>query len=219
MLHLSANGQGPAELADTIHYSNGLTLSKDGQHLLVAEMLAGRMLSFPFLADGLWVVERMGPPAGPGATDPARRRLQRSGWIKVGPDGNYYIAQNGSGRVLVVNEEKKLVRASMCPRPTSPTWPSAPPVPIRCTSRGHSSSGSHLSRGGISLDEMTPGCGQAAQIPEKGLKRPLLPLLITLRIMYIMLNNGISAKPFNRLPDHRWFVAGSLTWNAQGSRV
>jgi sugar lactone lactonase YvrE len=36
---------------------------------------------------------------------------------KVGPDGNYYIAQNGSGRVLVVNEEKKLVRMINVPAP------------------------------------------------------------------------------------------------------
>ena len=30
--------------------------------------------------------------------------------LKLGPDGNYYIAQNGSSRVLVVNSSKKLVR-------------------------------------------------------------------------------------------------------------
>jgi sugar lactone lactonase YvrE len=35
----------------------------------------------------------------------------------LGPDGNYYIAQNGSGRVLVVNEEKKVVRTIDVPTP------------------------------------------------------------------------------------------------------
>jgi sugar lactone lactonase YvrE len=30
--------------------------------------------------------------------------------LKLGPDGNYYVAQNGSGRVLVVGEDRKLVR-------------------------------------------------------------------------------------------------------------
>jgi len=44
-------------------------------------MLAGRVLSFPIGADG-----------------------------KLGSDGCYYIAQNGSGRVLVVDEDRKLVR-------------------------------------------------------------------------------------------------------------
>jgi len=35
--------------------------------------------------------------------------------LKLGPDGNYYIAQNGSGRVLVVNDDKKLVRMVTVP--------------------------------------------------------------------------------------------------------
>jgi len=37
--------------------------------------------------------------------------------LKVGPDGNYYIAQNGSGRVLVVSEDRKLVRMIEVPTP------------------------------------------------------------------------------------------------------
>jgi len=37
--------------------------------------------------------------------------------VKFGSDGNYYIAQNGSGRVLVVNEEKKVVRMIKVPAP------------------------------------------------------------------------------------------------------
>jgi sugar lactone lactonase YvrE len=35
----------------------------------------------------------------------------------LGPDGNYYIVQNGSGRVLVVNDAKKLVRIVTVPTP------------------------------------------------------------------------------------------------------
>ncbi|PMZ85229.1 SMP-30/gluconolactonase/LRE family protein, partial [Pseudomonas sp. FW305-42] len=52
VLHLSADGATIVELANTIHYPNGLALSKDGSTLLVAEMLAGRVLSFPVAADG-----------------------------------------------------------------------------------------------------------------------------------------------------------------------
>ena len=38
--------------------------------------------------------------------------------LKLGPDGNYYIAQNGSGRVLVVNDDgKKLLRIITVPTP------------------------------------------------------------------------------------------------------
>ncbi len=41
ILHLSGANGTLVEVANLIHYSNGLTLSKDGKSLLVAEMLAG----------------------------------------------------------------------------------------------------------------------------------------------------------------------------------
>ncbi len=118
VLHLSADGQEVRELANTIHYSNGLTLSKDGQQLLVAEMLAGRILAFPIRADGtlgpriVWA--RMQDLAPPTANEDA---YNGPDGLKVGPDGNYYIAQNGSGRVLVVNQARKLVRMIEVPTP------------------------------------------------------------------------------------------------------
>lgn len=118
VLHLSADGRDLHVVADTIHYSNGLTLSKDGRHLLVAEMLAGRILSFSILADGtlgprvVWA--RLQDLAPPTAHEDA---YNGPDGIKLGPDGNYYIAQNGSGRVLVVSEEKKLVRSIEVPTP------------------------------------------------------------------------------------------------------
>lgn len=118
VLHLSADGQDMREIANTIHYSNGLTLSKDGQHLLVAEMLAGRILSFPIQAHGtlgpriVWA--RLQDLAPPTAHEDA---YNGPDGVKLGSDGNYYIAQNGSGRVLVVNEEKKLVRMINVPTP------------------------------------------------------------------------------------------------------
>jgi sugar lactone lactonase YvrE len=111
VLHLSADGR-IRRLADTIHYANGLTLSKDGRHLLVAEMLAGRILSFPILADGtlgprsVWArLQDLAPPTA-GADG-----YNGPDGLKLGPDGNYYIAQNGSGRVLVVSEDKTRVRS------------------------------------------------------------------------------------------------------------
>jgi gluconolactonase len=106
------------EVANLIHYSNGLTLSKDGKSLLVAEMLAGRILSFPIEADGklgarrVWA--RLQDLAPPTAHEDA---YNGPDGFKLGPDGNYYIAQNGSGRVLVVNDERKLVRIITVPTP------------------------------------------------------------------------------------------------------
>jgi sugar lactone lactonase YvrE len=118
VLHMSADGRSITEVADTIHYSNGLTLAHDGQHLLVAEMLAGRILSFPIGRDGklgarsVWArLQDLAPPT------PNEDAYNGPDGLKLGADGNYYIAQNGSGRVLVVNEDRKLVRTLLVPTP------------------------------------------------------------------------------------------------------
>ncbi len=118
VLHLSADGNELRVVADTIHYSNGLTLTADGRHLLVAEMLAGRILSFPVDADGklglrtVWArLADLAPPT------PHEDAYNGPDGIKLGPDGNYYVTQNGSGRVLVVTEAKKLVRSIEVPTP------------------------------------------------------------------------------------------------------
>ena len=118
LLYMSATDGNIVEVANLIHYSNGLTLSKDGKNLLVAEMLAGRILSFPVKADAslgartVWA--RLQDLAPPTAHEDA---YNGPDGLKLGPDGNYYIAQNGSGRVLVVSEEKKLVRVITVPTP------------------------------------------------------------------------------------------------------
>jgi gluconolactonase len=117
VLYLSPSGV-VTEVADTIHYANGLTLSRDGKQLLVAEDLAGRILAFPVTADGslgirtVWARLRDLAPA-----TPREDAYNGPDGLKLGPDGNYYIAQNGSGRVLVVSEDKKLVRSIVVPTP------------------------------------------------------------------------------------------------------
>jgi gluconolactonase len=118
ILHLLAGGGAPVEVANLIHYANGLTRSSDGKSLLVAEMLAGRILSFPIRADGslgprtVWArLEDLARPT------PHQDAYNGPDGLKLGPDGNYYIAQNGSGRVLVVNEQKKLQRIIAVPTP------------------------------------------------------------------------------------------------------
>jgi gluconolactonase len=118
VLHLTADGHNVTEVANTIHYPNGLTLSRDGKSLLVAEMLAGRILSFSLASDGMLgartVWARLRDIAPPKASEDA---YNGPDGFKLGPDGNYYIAQNGSGRVLVVDDEKKLVRSIDVPTP------------------------------------------------------------------------------------------------------
>jgi gluconolactonase len=118
ILYLSPAKGTLVEVANLIHYSNGLALSKDGKNLLVSEMLAGRILSFPVEPDGalgprtVWA--RMQDLAAP---TPHEDAYNGPDGFKLGPDGNYYIAQNGSGRVLVVNDAKKLVRIVTVPTP------------------------------------------------------------------------------------------------------
>jgi gluconolactonase len=118
VLYLTADGRSVAEVANTIHYSNGLTVSRDQRHLLVAEMLAARVLSFPIDANGalgprtVWA--RLQDLAAP---TPHEDAYNGPDGLKLGPDGNYYIAQNGSGRILVVDEQRKLVRTIAVPTP------------------------------------------------------------------------------------------------------
>jgi gluconolactonase len=118
VLYLPPARSTPIEVANLIHYSNGLTISKDGNSLLVAEMLAGRILSFPIQAGGalgprtVWArLQDLAPPT------PHTDAYNGPDGLKLGPDGNYYIAQNGSGRVLVVSDDKKLVRIISVPTP------------------------------------------------------------------------------------------------------
>jgi gluconolactonase len=118
VLYLRADGKTITQVATAVHYPNGLTVAKDRRHLLVAEMLAGRLLSFPIEADGtlgtraVWArLQDLAPPT------PHEDAYNGPDGLKLGPDGNYYIAQNGSGRLLVVDEDRKLVRVINVPTP------------------------------------------------------------------------------------------------------
>jgi gluconolactonase len=118
VLYLRADGKTITQVATTLHYPNGLTLSKDRHHLLVAEMLAGRLLAFPIGANGtlgartVWArLQDLAPPT------PHEDAYNGPDGLKLGPDGNYYVAQNGSGRLLVVDDNGKLVQTINVPTP------------------------------------------------------------------------------------------------------
>jgi sugar lactone lactonase YvrE len=130
VLHVSADGRRIREVANTIDYSNGLVVSRDGRDLLVAESFAQRILAFPIAPNGelglrrVWArLADLAPPT-PGAD-----AYNGPDGIKLGPDGNYYVAQNGSGRVLVVSEARKLVHTIPVPTPFVTNIAFGPPAP------------------------------------------------------------------------------------------
>jgi gluconolactonase len=118
LLYLRPDGTTITPVAAGLHYPNGLAVTKDHRHLLVAEMLEGRLVSFQIDAGGalgdrrVWARLQDLAPLTPNAD-----AYNGPDGLKLGPDGNYYIAQNGSGRLLVVNDERKLIRAITVPTP------------------------------------------------------------------------------------------------------
>lgn len=113
-----------SEVADDLHYPNGLCLSGDGRRLLVAESEAARIISF--------AVDDAG-----NLTD--RRLFLRmaevdalSGFdafpdgLKLGPDGNYYIGQYSKARIVVVDAVGQFVRAIDLPGAAAPNLTFSP---------------------------------------------------------------------------------------------
>jgi sugar lactone lactonase YvrE len=115
VLHLSAAGK-IRELADDLHYANGIALAKDGQLLFVNESEAGRVITFHVGPDGslsdrrLFVrLSALDEPVG-----------AYPDGIKIGPDGNLYIGQYSAGRILVVDDKATLRRKIDVPSPAAP---------------------------------------------------------------------------------------------------
>lgn len=104
------------QVASHIHYSNGLGLTPDGDRLLASEMLEKRVLSFDVRKDGSLTnrrvfanTEDLAPtPSGAGPLD-------GPDGLKVADNGYVYIAQNGAGRVLIVNPDANLVQKVKVP--------------------------------------------------------------------------------------------------------
>lgn len=106
------------QVADDIHYSNGLALSPDGRTLYASEMAAQRVLRFEVAEGGTLGERYLFVRLGDLAADP------QGVDIYMGPDGlktdragNLYIAQFEGGRVLVVDPEGNLARILLVPAP------------------------------------------------------------------------------------------------------
>jgi len=113
--HLAADGALTA-VADDLHYANGVQLAADGKLLYVNESEAGRVITFAVQEDGGLADRRLFVRlTALGETADAY-----PDGIKLGPDGNLYIGQYSSGRIVVVTTDGKLVRKLDVPSPAAP---------------------------------------------------------------------------------------------------
>lgn len=123
VFHLAADGT-ITEVANDLHYANGVALSSDGKRLYVNESEAGRVISFAVGDDGTLSDRRLlvrlaivDEASGPGAYPDG---------IKLGPDGNLWIGQYSKGRIVVVSPEGAFVKAIEVPSATAPNLAFSP---------------------------------------------------------------------------------------------
>jgi sugar lactone lactonase YvrE len=115
VMHMTREGT-IREVANDLHFANGLTRSRDGVRLLVNESEAYRVISFKIESDGSLSDRRL------------FLRMHELGeaanaypdGIKLGPDGCYYIGLYSAGRIVVVNAEGTLLRVIEVPSAAAP---------------------------------------------------------------------------------------------------
>lgn len=107
-----------SEVADDIHYANGLALSRDGKTLYCAESEAHRVIQFKVSKDGSLSDRRLFVRVG--EIDPKSGASAFPDGLKMDSKGNLYIGQFSAGRILVVTPEGKLARAINVPSPSAP---------------------------------------------------------------------------------------------------
>jgi len=115
VLHLMPDGT-IHEVANDLHYANGVALAPDGQKLYVNESEAGRVISFKVEADGTLSDRRLFVRL----TDLEEPPEAYPDGIKFGPEGNIYIGLYSAGRIVVTDKEGKLVRKVEVPSAAAP---------------------------------------------------------------------------------------------------
>jgi sugar lactone lactonase YvrE len=117
IFYMSADGI-ISEVANDIHYANGLVLSLDGKTLYCAESEAHRVIQFAVQEDGSLTDRRLFVRVG--AIDPESGLSAYPDGLKMDRSGNLYIGQFSAGRILVVTPEKTLARTIDVPSPSAP---------------------------------------------------------------------------------------------------
>ena len=107
-----------AQVADDLHYANGLALSGNGKTLYCAESEAHRVIQFAVAEDGSLSDRKLF--ARLSDLDPKAAAPGYPDGLKLDSRDNLYIAQFSAGRILVVTPEAKLARSLDVPSPSAP---------------------------------------------------------------------------------------------------
>jgi gluconolactonase len=114
--YMSPDGETITLLATGFSYANGLTLIDGGKTLLIGEYLAARIVKFTVSDDAtisdraIWqLMEDISP------TPENCQEIPGPDGIRTDSKGNVYIAQVGTGRVLVTDPKGKLIRTVYVP--------------------------------------------------------------------------------------------------------
>lgn len=106
------------EVANDLHYANGLVLSRDEKILYCAESEASRIIQFAVGNDGSLSNRRLFVRVG--SVDAKSGMLAYPDGIKIDNQGNLYIGQFSMGRIVVVTPDGKFVKAYDVPSPAAP---------------------------------------------------------------------------------------------------
>ncbi len=123
IFHLSAAGA-IREVANDLHYANGLALSPDGALLYCNESEAGRVITFAVAADGSLGDRRLFVRVF--QIDPASGAEAYPDGLKVAPDGRLWIGQYSKSRLVVADAKGGFVRAIDLPSAAAPNLAFAP---------------------------------------------------------------------------------------------
>jgi gluconolactonase len=123
VFHMTADGR-TAQVADDLHYANGLAVSADRTRLFVNESEAGRVVSFAIGEGGSLSDRRLFVRVF--SADPESGASAYPDGLKLGPDGNLYIGQYSKGRIVVVDAEGKFVKAIDVPSAAAPNLAFSP---------------------------------------------------------------------------------------------
>jgi sugar lactone lactonase YvrE len=112
------------QVADDIHYANGLALSRDGKILYCAESEASRVIQFAVGQQGNLSDRRLFVRVG--SVDAASGMLAYPDGLKIDSQGNLYVGQFSKGRIVVVTPDGKLKKTIEVPSPSAPNLTFSP---------------------------------------------------------------------------------------------